>query len=136
MGPRSLSQRYAGAAGRPVAAVLCLAAPAALACSGPGAQENIRQATVVGWVLAGVAGLLFLVATAGAVRARRRETWLGLAVAALVLAVHPAWWLSARNGDCGSMRVTWSVAGTVLLASLAWLIWAAGRNTAHGRRAS
>jgi len=72
------------------------------ACSGPGAGAFIAESIAIGYFHANVAGVLFLVALLFAVaRFHYRLTWLAPILIGFVLAVHPAWTVSAIHGDCG-----------------------------------
>lgn len=95
----------------------------AWACSGgAAAAEAIARAQLIGWVGAGLAAMLLLVAT---VVAKRRGLGRGPLAAGWVLVfVHPGFWVSSRGGDCGSVRAT----GTLLFTALAvavvmWALW-------------
>ncbi len=116
MSPRALATRLAPS--------LVAAWPAAaLACSGPGAPAAIARADRIGWAL--LAGTALLVA-ATHFAARRPPSTRRLIVALLV---HPGWWLGARGGDCGRMRVAASIAATVLFVlAAAFLLWRARRS--------
>ena len=96
----------------------------AQACSGPGAAERIARNVVASWALLGLA-----IVAAGwcAWRAwRRRATWLALA-SLLLIAVHPAWWLSGYSGDCGASKLWGSAIGTFLVLVVAALGWSRTR---------
>src|SRR4051794_26439799 len=79
--------------------------PQLLACSGPGAHRAIAAADAYGyWAALGV-GLLLLPTVTRYVFHRQLLT---AALHTLLLALHPAWWVSASIGDCGSTRETLS----------------------------
>lgn len=83
------------------------------ACDGPGASELITKAEFLGWwlfvitAIAGVAGILILQLQGCRFR---NGSWL-----LLVIAIHPGWWLGARSGDCGALRVLGSWIGLGLM---------------------
>lgn len=96
----------------------------ALACSGPGAMAKIEQAERVGWWLFAATVVAVLCATV--VFRRWEVAWRRLWWIATPVVVHPGWWLSARGGDCGSMRLLGSIAvsaiaAVVLALALVWL---------------
>lgn len=100
-----------------VAALVCAWPALSWACSGPGAMAAITRSENLGWIMAGAATLLGL----GAMGLRR---WSGLAWSRswwpmVVAGIHPGWWLSARGGDCGSMRL-WGSVG--MLAAMLMLV--------------
>ena len=98
-------------------AVLLLLPAAALACSGPEAEANVLRSVAIGW---GCFGLCCLAVIVGAVVRRRRRLWTSVMVAPL-LPAHPAIWVSARNGDCGLMKVALSVFVTAFVT--VWAAW-------------
>lgn len=109
--------------------VTLFALKSAWACSGPGAAAAIGRAELLGWLLFGISALLCL----GAVilpkvrRAGPRVFWPLL----IPLMIHPGWWMSARSGDCGSMRTLGAIVVTVLaVVAIGFVIWRAAR-TAH-----
>ncbi|MCW1885641.1 hypothetical protein OKA04_12955 [Luteolibacter flavescens] len=78
-----------------------------VACSGPGAAQTIAQNIALGYFSAFVTGL----AAAYLFWLRPRPFWNGSAYACLLLfALHPAWTISARKGDCGRIQMMASVA--------------------------
>jgi hypothetical protein len=98
----------------------------ALACSGPGARAAIERAELLGWLLFAASTLLCLGAMAlPKVRSAGPRVFWPLLIPP---AIHPGWWMSARSGDCGSMRTLGAIAvsGLVLVA-LAIVLWRAGR---------
>ncbi|HOX42316.1 MAG TPA: hypothetical protein PK668_01900 [Myxococcota bacterium] len=103
----------------------------AWACSGPGAAEAIERATSLGWILFGAAALVAGLAMLGLRRlgwSFKRLRW-----AALPVALDPAWWWSARAGDCGRTLVlgAWIFLGlTVLLAAILLVVAFRGRKVA------
>jgi hypothetical protein len=105
------------------ATALAVAPGAAWACSGgAAAAAAIAQAELIGWVGAGMAAVLLSVAT---VVAKRRGLGRGpLAAGWVLVAVHPGFWVSARSGDCGSVRATGTFLFTALaVAVLIWAFW-------------
>ena len=84
----------------------------AWACSGPGAMAAIERAERLGWQLF---ALLLGVSVIATVLLRRWQVgWRRLAAIALLVVVHPGWWLTARGGDCGSMRLMGSIGVTAV----------------------
>lgn len=84
----------------------------ALACSGPGAMDKILRAERIGWLLLFLTGALALWA---ALMFRRWQVpWRRTLLVALPALVHPGWWLSARGGDCGAMRLLGSIGVTAM----------------------
>ncbi len=107
-------------------AAVCLAALAvprlAAACSGPGAGAAITMAERSGWLLLGLSAALALAGWLSAPRSpgprwRRRWPW-----TLLVLGLHPGWWLTARAGDCGTMRWFGAAGFTLLMGLLLVLV--------------
>jgi hypothetical protein len=99
------------------AALAALLLPSAsLACSGEGALELMASHQRFGWIAFGVAVAAVLGTIAFLLRRRRLRAWHLPALAALP--IHPALWLSAYIGDCGTSRV----GGSALMTSLciAW----------------
>lgn len=99
----------------------------ALACSGPGAAEHILRSEQKGWQLwAFTLVFLFGLALTPRLRARGwRKQW----IFALLILVHPGWWMSARSGDCGITLVE----GSLLISGIALItgaiaFWRAGRS--------
>ena len=99
------------------------------ACSGPGAIAEIERNIAIGYICAGIAGVL-LVMSLGLSLATRR--WLGLAICSGLLALHPAWTVSALGGDCGDMKRWLSWLATAL--ALAVVVWQAVRTARRRRR--
>lgn len=66
-------------------------------CDGAGAMETIVTNERVGWALWFASATI---AAGVAVRLRSRG-WRKQWPLAVLVAVHPGWWLSARSGDCG-----------------------------------
>lgn len=79
------------------------------ACSGPTAPYVTAQSIRTGEIHAAVLGVLLVVSVAIAVTYGKRI--IPLALLAL-LAVHPAWTISATRGDCGFYKVAMSWACT------------------------
>ncbi len=71
------------------------------ACSGPGAGQAIAENIRTAEVHAGVLALLMLISLALAWRYRTRIVPRILLV---MLAIHPAWTISAISGDCGYLK--------------------------------
>jgi hypothetical protein len=101
-----------------------------LACSGPGAGAAIAESTRIGYTHAAVTGVLLAVSLAIAGLGRR---WSVPAILLGLVALHPAWTVSAISGDCGHMKryASWlfTVAGCAALgwqvARGLWSRWAA-----------
>jgi hypothetical protein len=93
--------------------LLSLIAKTALACSGPGAGEAIGRAERNGWLLFLLSLVIAALSALGLRRWSRipQPRW---PLAALLL-LHPGWWMSARAGDCGMMRMMGATAFTALL---------------------
>lgn len=73
-----------------------------LACSGPGAAATIQQSITIGYFCAAAGGAITSVLAFDSWRSRRwRFT---LPVAAVMLLLHPAWTVSAIQGDCGYFK--------------------------------
>ncbi len=100
-----------------------------IACSGPGAMQAIVRAERVGWALL---VLSLLLVAAPPLRALMRGHAVGRSVwALLVVLIHPGWWLSARGGDCGAMRMLGSIGMTVVAALVcSALLWRSARQSA------
>lgn len=84
-----------------------------LACSGLGAEALIDRALWLGWVAAAVAGVAAVALAVTSWRAGHRARAL---VVLGALGVHPGWWVSASQGDCGQERVLLAglITGTLL----------------------
>lgn len=91
----------------------------ALACSGPNAAETIARAIQLGWMLAGIWALASAVALLVLRLMGRRRALVPIAI---LVALHPGIWCSARMGDCGSMLRFLSV-GYTATAGLGLAIW-------------
>ncbi len=103
-----------------LAVLAALLAPAARACSGPGAEAAVARAEVEGWVALGLAVLLAALTTGiGWSRGLRAHP---MAAAWVLVLAHPALWLDARGGDCGRERVVGSALFT--LAAVGLVAWA------------
>jgi hypothetical protein len=89
-----------------------------LACSGPGARALTEGNTHLSVQLFAL-GCFLVVATAALYFFRRKRSSLILAiVAAIILAVHPVWTISAMAGDCGAFKASASMDATGLLGIL------------------
>ena len=90
-----------------------------LSCSGPGAGAAIQASIRMGYycaVFAGFAlGTLF-----GFYLCKAGNGWL-VFLAAFLLAIHPAWTVSATGGDCGGSKVVMSGVVTIVLFGLVLL---------------
>ena len=100
------------------------------ACSGPGAGATIARNIELGYTNAAVAGGLLLVSLAVAALGTRR--WVAPAVLAGLVALHPAWTISAISGDCGFFKRDASLVFTV--AGAITLCWQLARGLWFGRR--
>lgn len=73
-----------------------------LACSGPGAKTYIEQSILIGYVCVALAGCVASwLCWSDLQRGKSRAV---LAFALILLAIHPAWTISARSGDCGQLK--------------------------------
>ncbi len=82
------------------------------ACSGPRSGILISENTELGYILAAVLGGVLLLSVVAYVIGRRL---VGFPVILLgLLAVHPAWTVSALQGDCGESKRDLSWACTVV----------------------
>jgi hypothetical protein len=87
-----------------------------LACSGPGAQASIQSSITLSYFCAAVGGVTTLALTYDSIREHRfRFT---LPIAAILLLGHPAWTVSAIQGDCGAMKETTSILATAVYIGL------------------
>lgn len=98
----------------------------AFACSGHGAAELIRRNELVGWLLFGAT---IVVATAFGLAPRvRARGWRGMGPLVALILVHPAYWMSARHGDCGRMLLASAIIVTALAPIVGGIVyWWAGR---------
>ena len=104
-----------------IAAAALLAPSVAWACSGPDAAGQIADAEQIG-------GLLFVLSLViggyAGWHALRPSVSRGLLGSmALLVIVHPGWWMSARGGDCGLTRIEASAVATALIVLLAAVLW-------------
>lgn len=90
----------------------------ALACSGPGARALVDGNTRLSLQLFAV-GCFLAAATAFLYFLRRKRASLIIAtIAALLIAVHPVWTISAMVGDCGASKASASMSATGILGIL------------------
>lgn len=92
------------------------------ACSGPGAAALIRESIEVGnWLAVGSAIVTMLVFLHSVISCKL--TW-SLPIAVLLLVFHPAWTISATQGDCGTLKtqLSWWF-GCAYLAILVRHVW-------------
>ncbi|MBS2031869.1 MAG: hypothetical protein JST54_28490 [Deltaproteobacteria bacterium] len=92
------------------------------ACSGPHALETILANEHLGWAtwFASCAAVVGFAVE----RILRLRTWHGIGVPALLVGVHPGWWMSARSGDCGYLvRHASEATSAVIVVVLAVLLW-------------
>jgi uncharacterized membrane protein len=87
-----------------------------LACSGPGAGQAIARSITIGYFSA--AATAFVTIWLFRLSTRTGRYWPAY-WSALLLALHPAWTISAVRGDCGIMKVVLS--GLVILLVLLFL---------------
>jgi hypothetical protein len=93
-----------------------------LACSGPGAFAAIYFSTIYAWYFAGISAVIVLAIAYDHLRLR---TWSWrLLLAGLLMALHPAWTVSAVAGDCGGMKKQASMTVLILLIVLVILQYA------------
>lgn len=97
---------------------LLLAPAQSWACSGPGAMEYILRSERQGLLLfAGTLVFAIGLTLVPRLRARGlRKLW----PFALLVVIHPGWWMSARSGDCGRTLVE----GSVLITAVALVLGA------------
>jgi len=92
-----------------------------LACSGPGTVvvDAINRAITTGYLCAAASGVITAAIAIDAWRRGRRRYifW----VAAVILAIHPAWTVSAVHGDCGALKVCASLLCLLMHAGL--MLW-------------
>lgn len=83
-----------------------------LACSGSGAQATIAGNETLALGLGLIAGVLTLTSwRIGQHRTGSRLRYLCL----LIFAIHPAWTIRARSGDCGNSKVQAAILVTMLI---------------------
>jgi hypothetical protein len=89
-----------------------------LACSGPHALEVIAVSIAMGYAHARAVGVFCAISIGLAAMQKR---WLPPTVLASLLLVHPAWFISAGHGDCGTLllQASW----LVTLIGIAVLCW-------------
>jgi hypothetical protein len=88
------------------------------ACSGPGAGETIARNIELGYIHAAVVGGMLVVSwVLFAIDPRR---WIVPTIIFGLVALHPAWTISAIHGDCGFLKrdVSWVFTGIATLAIL------------------
>lgn len=88
-----------------------------LACSGPGAGQAIARNITIGYYFAATTG--FITIWLFRLRSRTGRDWPAY-LSALLLALHPAWTISAIRGDCGFAKV--ALSGLVLLLLFVFLV--------------
>ncbi|MFO0598074.1 MAG: hypothetical protein U0228_22420 [Myxococcaceae bacterium] len=110
---------------RSATALAALVAAPAWACSGPGAEEAIVRATVLGWGC-GLASLvltsLIYFFTRGPATHRPKGAQLARRLAAVFVVIHPGWWISALSGDCGRSRTMFSIVAVVAHVGLLFVV--------------
>ena len=91
-----------------------------IACSGPGAPERIRASIELGYYYAFGSIVLTLITFLLNRKYRSTTTKILLAITILLTIFHPGFWIGARSGDCGMMRIYLSkiVTGIIGLISL------------------
>lgn len=117
-------------------ATLMLAAALASACSGPRVQERIerayefatRQAVVMG-VIAAASLALWLILP-------RRFPIPPPFILLGMVALHPAWTISAAGGDCGESKVSAALLGSVVAVALVFVQLGRGLLEGWGPRTS
>lgn len=87
-----------------------------LACSGPRAGEIIAENTTYAFVQAAIVATLALAALWS--HARHADALWPVIVLLGLLAVHPAWTISATSGDCGGMKAKAATIFTCLAAGI------------------
>jgi hypothetical protein len=88
-----------------------------LACSGPEAGVSIYAAILTGYLSA--AGGVVTVLALGIDAWRCRRVRVPLQLACLLILIHPAWTISAIQGDCGGQKKVASWICTVAFVGLA-----------------
>ena len=88
-----------------------------LACSGSGAFKYIVNNVHLGYYSAALASVLFLIFSFAYYRGKRG--WEPVFGSGVLLFLHPAWTVSAMNGDCGQMKLVLSLVDTLLLIVIA-----------------
>src|SRR4051812_46613159 len=92
-----------------------------LACSGPGAGAAIAENIQAGFVHAVIAFGLLLISLGTLWFAHRR--FVVPLVLAVLLALHPAWTISAAIGDCGDLKHSLAILFTVIgCLALCWQV--------------
>jgi hypothetical protein len=76
--------------------------PIMLACKGPWAALSIEQSTLFGYYCAAAGSVIAVALFRESLRGYRLP-W-KLTIAVCLLAIHPAWTISAEIGDCGAFR--------------------------------
>jgi len=89
-----------------------LALSGLLACSGPGAGRAIASSILFGYVSAAIAFVLLLAAAFLYVVFLGK--WHAAVIHLALLALHPAWTVSAIHGDCGFAKTQWSFVAIVV----------------------
>lgn len=112
-------------AGWSVLAILVLWTLNAWACSGPGAMEAIEAAEKLGWLLFGISAVVGL-AGLGLMWKLGRGRW-QICACLIPVVIHPGWWLGARGGDCGAMRIIGSWIGVGLAVAVPLVLLAVGK---------
>jgi hypothetical protein len=97
-----------------------------LACSGPGAMGAIQQAITFGYFCAAAGGVVTLALALDAWRTRRFRFTLVMAM--IMMAIHPAWTVSAVRGDCGGMKTEISFVFTTIFIGLLVFQYVISRN--------
>jgi uncharacterized protein (TIGR03382 family) len=85
----------------------------------------IEQSERVGWILL-AASMAIAGASISFIKKSKRETWASIWLGALLVS-HPGWWMSAREGDCGKMRLFTSIGATAAMVLLALVLWVRSR---------
>jgi hypothetical protein len=66
----------------------------------------------------------------------RSRGWRKLWPLAVVVVVHPGWWLSARGGDCGGTLVQGSIVMTIVAPIVGFVMWWRARHAATNWRST
>jgi hypothetical protein len=83
-----------------------------LACSGPGVGALVDANIRVSYQLFGVAAFLFAGTAVLFFFRRKRASLIITLLAAVIVAVHPVWTVSAFSGDCGGSKAMSSLKAT------------------------
>lgn len=95
-----------------------LSATGVLACTFEEGADPIGANNRIAWTFGFLSGSIVLAIVTGYFLRKRKGRWV-IIVSIIMLAIHPAWFLSSRIGDCGNAKVVYSQWFTALLGILA-----------------